>query len=312
LYSSNSETNASTTGASIVTDCSFSIVSVNDANPSLYSGISINRNTGQISFDLFVLSNAIYEVNVLATNTINHGYSFGTFTNTISNVIDASGTLLLQQLAGSDVQYSTDNGTSWTNAAWPVTLNNTDTANTLEVTFTTDLSFNTLNQYFILDSSNITIDGSSNVVNINVDLYQGLVQNGTSDTSGNSNITIRNLGVESTYTLQNNSGWIGQQYFGNGATDILVTNCYSTGNIYNKTGGILGTRSLCYVTNCYSTGNINVGGGIFGENSLAGAIATNCYSTGSNTEGGGIFDSTLIQVQATNCYSTGDIGIYVV
>jgi hypothetical protein len=304
LYNPSSATDATTSGASIVTDSSYSIVSVNDENPSLYTGISIDVNTGDISFNS--LLNGVYAVNVLATNA-NDGYSFGTFTNNSTSPLDASGTVLIKQDVGSDVQYSTDSGTSWTTAVWPVTLNNTDTANTLEVQFITDLSFNSLDQYFILDSSNILIDGSNNVVNINVNLYQGLVQNGTVVTSGNSFVTIQNLGVESTYTLQNNSGWIGRRYFGNNATDNLVTNCYSTGNIGTQSGGIFGQDSSGSATNCYSTGTIGqFAGGIFSYNSSG--SATNCYSTGTiGNFGGGIFGQ-ISPGSATNCYSTGTIG----
>jgi hypothetical protein len=305
LYQDSSGTDVSVVNSVLANpmDYTWSITSVNgytSGNP----GITIDA-SGTISFNSLI--NGVYTVNVLATSA-NGEYSFETFTNNSTSPLDASGTVLIQQV-GSDVQYSTDSGTSWTTAVWPVTLNNTDTANTLEVQFTTDLSFNSITQYFILDSSNILIDGSNNVVNINVDLYQGLVQNGTVDTSGNSFVTIQNVGVESTYTLENNGGWIGQQYFGNNATDNLVTNCYSTGDIGDSAGGIFGSDSLAgaNATNCYSTGTIGIqAGGIFGSDSSG--SATNCYSTGTiGLQAGGIF-GRLSSGSATNCYSTGTIG----
>ena len=89
LYDPYSETNAVDSGNSLLSDCSFSIVSVNDENPSLYPGITIDANTGDISFN--TLSDGSYVVNVLARNT-NDGYSFGTFTNIISNICFPAGT----------------------------------------------------------------------------------------------------------------------------------------------------------------------------------------------------------------------------
>jgi hypothetical protein len=76
----------------------------------------------------------------------------------MATTIDTSGTVLLQQ-NGNDVEYSLDASATWRTALWPVTLVNADTTSPLEVTFISDLSFNTADQYFIIDSSNITIDG---------------------------------------------------------------------------------------------------------------------------------------------------------
>ncbi len=317
LYNPSSATDASNSTASVLTDCSFSIVSVNGLNPSLYTGITIDSNTGDISFNSLPYG-VIYEVNVLATNT-KDGYSFGTFTNSLPTIIDASGTVELRQ-NGSVLQYSNDDGVTWTDAVWPVTLINDGTGTSgaralaalpLIMTFTTDLSLNSADQYFIIDSSNIIIDGSNHVVYVNVSTndYPGLFQNGTVDTSGNSNITIRNIGVESTYSVAELGGWIGQAYFGQNATENYVENCYSTGTISDYAGGIFGYSSEGTVTNCYSTGTISgiSAGGIFGQYSTG--SATNCYSTNHITgnNAGGIFGDNS-QGTATNCYSTGDIG----
>jgi hypothetical protein len=89
LYNPNSGTNAIDSSNSLLSDCSFSIVSVNGLNPYDYPGITINSNTGDISFNS--LSDGTYEVNVLARNA-NDGYSIGTFTNTISNICFPAGT----------------------------------------------------------------------------------------------------------------------------------------------------------------------------------------------------------------------------
>jgi hypothetical protein len=92
-----------------------------------------------------------------------------------------------------------------------------------------------------------------------------------------------------------------------------ATNCYSTGSIGEKAGGIFGRSinngvSVSNATNCYSRGNIGLeGGGIFGSGSLG--IATNCYSTGTiGNYAGGIFGpGSQIGTIATNCYSTGSL-----
>ena len=328
LYSPSTATDESNSGISVLTDCSFSIVSVNDENPSNYTGINIDENTGDISFNLLSLQNGVYEVNVLATNTID-GYSFGTFTNTLPTTIDASGLVLVKQDVGSDVQYSLDAGTNWTTAVWPVTLNNTYTANTLEVTFTTDLSLNSADQYFIIDSSNITIDGSDNTVNIDISGagYPGLVRNGTYYYDGSgiitasnnaySDITIQNIIIDShsssllaiapTTTTGSNdnkyeNGWLCQAYYGlNGSTNS-IDNCSSNG----------GTATLYWVA---SNGNqrsdnngYTQGGCILGD--FCSADVTNCYSTGTiDYYAGGIFGSySDASANATNCYSTGNIG----
>ena len=248
-------------------------------------------------------NHANFSLNSLLTNIPN-------FTD---SQLDISGNLFLKQ-SGSDVQYSSSVSGPWTDVSssmWPITLTNTDSpSSTLNVTLVTDLSLNALTQYFILDSSNITIDGSSNVVNINVDSYPGLIQNGTVDTSGNSDITIQNLGVLSTYSVAQAGGWIGQQYFGQNATDNNVINCYSTGTIGPAGGGIFGSYSSSQATNCYSTGTIGeYAGGIFGQSSDASASATNCYSTGPiGTGARGIFGPNS-SGSATNCYCTGGTNI---
>ena len=241
--------------------------------------------------------------------------------------IDSSGILLLQQV-GSDVQYSIDGSASWLDISagqWPVTLNNTDTANTLEVQFTTDLSFNSADQYFILDSSNITVDGSNHIVNIDLSGagYPGLFQNGTYyyngtniDASNNaySNITIQNIIIDShsssllaialqTTTQPNETkygnGWLCQAYFGlNGSTNS-IDNCSSNG----------GTNTVYWVASNGDVSNNNTGttqgGCILGD--FCSADVTNCYSTGTiNDYAGGIFGQSS-QGSATNCYSIGTI-----
>ena len=208
------------------------------------------------------------------------------------------------------------------------------------VNLTTDLSFSTINQYFIIGSSSVTFDGSGNKIVINtIANYPGAFKCAIAAYSA----TIQNLGVtvntSSVPTLSTINGWVVQGYSSYSGLDanIIVSSCYSTGNIVNTlSGGIFGqysagTATSCYstgnlsgantggifgargtsatATNCYSTGNLtaNSGGGIFGPLCTNGTTATNCYSTGNMSIGliGGIFGATTTNCIATNCYSTG-------
>ena len=223
----------------------------------------------------------------------------------MTTIISPTGHILLQQV-GADISYSTGN-TIWTPiTAWPVTLSN-PYLNPLSVEFTTDLSLNDVNQYFIIDTLhyNITVDGSYNVVNVNVDSYPGLIKN-INGSAGYSNITVQNVGVISTYTLANQAGWIGQAFFGKNASNCSAINCYSTGAIGDVGGGIFGFQcSNSSAINCYSTGAIgDNAGGIFGyQNDTCSAI--NCYSTGTiGISAGGIFGPNSYSPTTTNCYYT--------
>ena len=199
---------------------------------------------------------------------------------------------------------------------WPISI---DTSGVI-VKFAENLTFTNVNQYFIIGNSNITIDGSGNTVTIqNVSYYFGLVKN---DSGFNNNITVQNIGVLATGTtsLQGYCGWIGQQAFGNYATNCVIQNCYSTGTISGSGGGICGNivgnlLGNLSITNCYSTGTISDGGGgICGPNAGRnnGIVSiTNCYSTGTITgsSSGGICGSNAGNINGsvsiTNCYSTG-------
>ena len=137
--------------------------------------------------------------------------------------------------------------------AWPVTIiNNTPGSGILKVLFTTDITLNNINYFFICGSPNIQFgdtslkpDGTRPIITIdNVVNYPGLVQNGAArPVIGKDNIYIFNL-----YVASNNSsisiqgGWIGQAYFGQGTSPVdLLTNNYI----------------IC----CSSDGDINGGGG---------------------------------------------------
>ena len=229
---------------------------------------------------------------------------------------------------GVNVQYSKDNSTGWTTVStWPVTL---DTSGAT-LSFTTDLSLNSSNNYFIINKRDQTIDGNNYMVYINnVNYWVGLVKNGGYVyTSGNiafnndakSNCTVKNISVSSvnsnlaaiasttTYSATSDktgSGWICQAYFGNGTSDNNVINCNTNGSC----SGVASYTQYCVtystsvtVTNTAYTG----GGGILGD--MCTANVSNCFSTGKTAREGGCivgrFFNNTGTGSITNCYSTG-------
>jgi hypothetical protein len=207
--------------------------------------------------------------------------------------------------------------------SWPLTV-----SGSAYITFGSPLVFTDVSYYFIIGTSGVIIDGCGNKVDISgVVNYPGLVQNGTNSTYGNSNTTIKNMGVRSigSTTLANYQGWIGQQYYSNNASGNIIQNCYSTGNISNSScGGIVGqyagqlSGGNLSISGCYTTGAIsgNSAGGIFGLNAgynYGKANSANCYTTGviSGTSAGGVFGGgagyTYGTATSTNCYTTGAI-----
>ncbi len=94
--------------------------------------------------------------------------------------------------------------------------------------------------------------------------------------------------------------------------------CYSTGTIFGSlngsNGGIFGSNAAatCIATNCYSTGNIGQGsGGIFADGA-SGDTAILCYNSGQviGPDGGGIYGQDASNGSiASYCYSTGAFSI---
>lgn len=112
------------------------------------------------------------------------------------------------------------------------------------------------------------------------------------------------------------------------SSTVTIRNCWSTGNMDNNAGGIVGIGAadfggVCVVEKCYSTGNqVSIGtgppvsgcGGIFGPGAGYSGTATAlyCYSTGDvGQDGGGIFGKNAAEnngtVTAIQCYSTGTV-----
>ena len=213
------------------------------------------------------------------------------------------------------------NSTNIATYTFPITINGGNPSNNIVVTFGSDLVFTSSDNYFIIGSEYVTIDGGHNIITIDgIGNYIGLIRNGTGTAgvidngSVYNNITIKNIGVVriNSSSLLVGAGWICQMYFGNSGTNITVEHCHSTGPIAGLSGGVLGQYSYATVTNCYSAGNMsdNNSGGIFGGNCYN-SSATNCYSTGDiGYTGGGIFGQQCSGSTAVNCYSTGSIGVW--
>jgi len=253
------------------------------------------------------------------------------------------GTIYLREDSGR-IEYSSDGISYGPINPWPVTIVNTNPGSsnvtTVQLTENITLSNTTVGTgssgkdlYFICGSEYITFDGQGFIITINnVTDYPGLIQNGTSSSNGETNITIQNIGLttSSGSTLVSDGGWITHAVFGRGTSggSINITNCFSTGNISTEGGGICGRASFrntngsnITISKCYSTGSIgNNAGGILarrtGYQFNSGSLSVNnCYSTGDiNQFGGGIIGyRTFVEmsggtVTIEECYSTGTIG----
>jgi hypothetical protein len=246
-----------------------------------------------------------------------------------NNIQQNGGTILLRQ-NGPDIQYSSDAGSSWnTVSSFPVQITNTNplSTNVLTVKFDTDLVITSANNYFICNSDYITINGQNNTcIFYNVSNCLGLIQNGTSEVNGKSNIIVMNIGTATSGTsnLADGGAWVCQSYFGSTSNNVLVSNCFSTGIIDGLVAGgicgvLTGYSGVILVTKCYSTGIINGtgAGGICGAGFGAGTnglgIVTECFSTGeiNGFWSGGIcgaftgYESGRTIV--SDCYSRGQI-----
>jgi hypothetical protein len=252
--------------------------------------------------------------------------------------ISAANHLYFKQESGS-TYYST-NQSDWTSVGWPISIVNTDVGNSfLYVTFVTDFTIDSTDQYFIANSDDIEFQGTSSgagsptviVVN-NVTNYLGLLQNGTNSTPGYSNVRIRDIFVHAIdSTLADGAGWIAQSYYagsvyssgsdgdipmnGGGligayAQGSSVTNSYTTGSIGSNAGGIIGAYSTnVSVNTSYTTGSIGTNaGGLIGAYSDSADVSAS-YSTGViGTFAGGIVGASSADANVVNVYSTGVIG----
>lgn len=240
-------------------------------------------------------------------------------------------TVYIRQTAvGGVISFSTDQLT-WVNiTSWPHLIGNNDTAlGVVNVEFTTDITIDSniggQTGYFVCSSASIQFgartlkhDGTRPIITIHeINNYDGFVQNGTNLLQGHSNVFIMNLEIRSTggSHLVNGGGWFGQTYFGNGtvASNNVILNCRSTGDISNYSGGIVGQYAgPIKLSSCSSSGAISqFGGGIVGGNSpsTTGLLrCESCWSSGVIGHfGGGITGQTTGSAIISNCYSTGAI-----
>jgi hypothetical protein len=226
-------------------------------------------------------------------------------------------TVYIRQAEGSQ-EYSYDNQETWSTVTWPFNIGYGGS-----VEFVTDISLNSIDNYFICSGDFIKIGSTSlprPVITIDgVIGYPGLIQNGTFDISGQSNIYVYNLMVATANggTLNTNGGWIGQQYFGMGATENYIVNCASSGLVSEDGGGIIGANAANYsgsltIIGCSNSGAIGEdGGGIVGRN--AGdeggtLVITSCWNTGDFMEvdiGGIVGSGAEGTISISNCYNTG-------
>ena len=253
---------------------------------------------------------------------------------TIINADGETEIIYFKYTEGFGVEYKINVDGSYSGVSLPITITNTNTSYTLKVLFETDMTLYSNIWYFICGSSNIQFgseslntDGSRPVITIDgVTNYPGFIKNGNNVGNGNDNIYVYNLEVNAINgsTLVADGGWIGQSYFGKGASRNYIVNCSSSGPIIDGGGGILGGYSgsasgaTMYITGCSSDGNMgDYSGGIIGfyAGVLAGnVICESCWSTGLiGPSAGGIVGykaGNLGSVTAVNCYSTGLIGQY--
>jgi hypothetical protein len=214
-------------------------------------------------------------------------------------------TCLQAQSITSSVSFTQSDANSY---AWPINISGGSSGNPVIVTLGENITIDQNNQYFIIQSDYVILEGNDKTITVdNIEDDRGLVRNGDDGEAGFNFITVNNikmLAVSS--TIFDEAGWVGQRFFGNTASNNIISNCLSNGPIKDFGGGITGNSSSCAVSRSHSSGAIGfAAGGIFGAGGTG--LAINCYSTGNiNVYGGGIFGFNSAG-NATDCYSTGDM-----
>lgn len=242
-------------------------------------------------------------------------------------------TAYLKSSGDGGIQWSSD-GENWTIILmFPVTIENINPNNGIAtIHIVGNLTITNSNMYFIIASSNITFgskelnsDGTKPTIVIQgLESYGGLIQNGTSDNNGYDNIVVCNLNVDAfdgeyPSILEPGSGWVGCSYFGKGASNNSILNCWSNGDVPTNGGGIIGSYAMTGGENSTIRGCSNVGsilgesaGGILGAYSGSGdgtMVIEDCFSNGEIWgSGGGIlgaYGGGTIAI--TRCFSSGSI-----
>jgi len=242
--------------------------------------------------------------------------------------INTNQNIYIQDDGIGNIEYKLGLSGTYLPLSFPCTVNNISAPTNITVFFTTNLTFNNSNQYFVCGSSNIIFDGAQYTITLNgITNYDGLIQNGTFISDGNNNITVQGFIVSSIgSSLSSDAGYVCQSYFAKNKINNIVQNCSSNG-VINGSGGICG-RYAAYSTgnlsilNCHTTGLMNgtytggicgadAGNGVFSSSIVGTVNITNCYSTGGIQApyGGGICGFNAGNVNITNCYSIGSIGV---
>jgi hypothetical protein len=230
------------------------------------------------------------------------------------------------------LQYNINNDAMWIDLVPPYSIENTSlvpTSNVLKIMFPSTLILTSSDQYFICASDGIQfgntyLDNSGNISHVlvrNVVNFKGFLNNGYQNRSGYNYIFVYNTEIRSeNSTLEENSGWIGQAYYGKDSNNNHIINCISNGNIPSGGGGILGayagTDDDLFIVGCHSYGTIaELAGGIVGQYGayLGGSLAIDQSSSDGDIgyNGGGIvgqYGAVNGKITVTKCYSMGNIG----
>jgi len=318
-----------------------------------------NDDTGNIKYGAdWVMENTNQDIKDIYFNSSIENYSdkLATIVN-IFGGLTTNNNIYIKQLTNGSIYYSTTNNSddnistgTWTqiNAVvdWTcvlVNINNPQTeTNRLTVIFLTNIIISNIDNYFIIPTNFITINGNYKIFSVNnVTNYPGLIRNGTGidattppsiSSTGYNNIIIQNLTVTSNNsTLRTYAGWVCQSYFGCSSSGInIITNCINNATISNiHAAGIIGHAGFTSstgtntISECRNTGNMTeLCGGItarrYGYLSSAVFLITNCENygnlpSGSSTNGGicshRTFESSTNSTTVSNCRNYGAINM---
>jgi len=229
--------------------------------------------------------------------------------------ISSSNTIYIrQQTSASNLEYSTDNQSTWTSVGsnYPIAITNLNTATNLNVKFVSDITISqtigSTNGYFYPTTSNITFDGlKSNNTRCNITIdgvsgYPGFFKNGgwlwMNENDGKSNITVQNFNIISSNnsTLGNYTGWLCMGKYGINSYNNVVKNCSNFGDVTGiQSGGVIGPHlsnaGTSTIINCANYGNI------YDNYQQGGVIGPSCGKNNSS-------------VDITNCLNYGYVGAY--
>jgi hypothetical protein len=220
-----------------------------------------------------------------------------------------------QQTTASNLEYSTDNQSTWTSVGsnYPIAITNLNTATNLNVKFVSDITISqtigSTNGYFYPTTSHITFDGlkSDNSTRCQITIdgvtgYPGFFKNGgwlwMNENDGKSNITVQNFNIISSNnsTLGNYTGWLCMGTYGINSYNNVVKNCSNFGAVTGiQSGGVIGPHlskaGTSTIINCANYGNI------YDNYQQGGVIGPSCGKNNSS-------------VDITNCLNYGYVGAY--